>query len=185
MRGTMLGMYALVPDCFTPVECEEMIERAERAGFEEATIYDKNGDPVLRSDYRNNDRFVFEDAELADLMWSRLQEQCGTIKDGGATWKPCGVNERFRVYRYHPEQYFGMHTDHPFVRSVGEMSFITVLVNLNESYTGGETTFLSLPVGPRKGQAILFEHHLLHEGTPVETGVKYMLRTDVMYRRVD
>jgi hypothetical protein len=29
--------------------------------------------------------------------------------------------------------------------------------------------------------ALLFQHEVLHEGCAVESGVKYVLRTDVMY----
>lgn len=33
--------------------------------------------------------------------------------------------------------------------------------------------------------ALLFNHDTLHEGKPVTTGTKYIIRTEVMYRRVD
>ena len=34
---------------------------------------------------------------------------------------------------------------------------------------------------PRPGMALLFQHRLLHEGCAVESGVQYVLRSDVMY----
>lgn len=37
-------------------------------------------------------------------------------------------------------------------------------------------------VAPTAGTALLFRHRVLHEGAPVAAGVKYVLRTDVMYR---
>ena len=33
------------------------------------------------------------------------------------------------------------------------------------------------------GMALLFQHRLLHEGCVVHRGVKYALRSDIMYRR--
>jgi hypothetical protein len=36
-------------------------------------------------------------------------------------------------------------------------------------------------VRPVRGTALVFRHRLLHEGAPVLTGRKYVLRTDVMY----
>lgn len=30
--------------------------------------------------------------------------------------------------------------------------------------------------------ALLFEHRVLHQGAPLLEGVKYVMRTDVMYR---
>lgn len=36
-------------------------------------------------------------------------------------------------------------------------------------------------ITPKQGQILLFEHRQLHEGAPVISGQKYVLRTDVMY----
>ncbi len=50
----------------------------------------------------------------------------------------------------------------------------------------GETRFYLRPpqgdvtVVPRRGMALLFRHHLLHEGATVTSGRKYVLRSDVM-----
>ena len=55
---------------------------------------------------------------------------------------------------------------------------------------GGATNFLSdgsdLPtasVVPVPGRVLLFEHRLLHEGEEVSAGVKYVVRSDIMFRR--
>jgi hypothetical protein len=55
---------------------------------------------------------------------------------------------------------------------------------------GGATNFLSdgsdLPtasVAPVPGRVLLFEHRLLHEGEEVSAGVKYVVRSDIMFRR--
>ena len=38
---------------------------------------------------------------------------------------------------------------------------------------------------PKAGTALIFNHDTLHEGLPVMEGVKYIIRTEIMYRRVD
>lgn len=38
-------------------------------------------------------------------------------------------------------------------------------------------------ITPQQGLALCFIHQLLHKGQPVTSGRKYVLRTDVMYRR--
>ncbi len=56
---------------------------------------------------------------------------------------------------------------------------------------GGATNFLAddvddLPtagVKPVPGRVLLFEHRLLHEGEEVSDGVKYVVRSDIMFRR--
>lgn len=40
-------------------------------------------------------------------------------------------------------------------------------------------------VTPKEGTALVFNHDTLHEGLPVTDGVKYIVRTEVMYHRVD
>ena len=40
-------------------------------------------------------------------------------------------------------------------------------------------------VTPKEGTALVFNHDTLHEGLPVSNGVKYIIRTEIMYHRVD
>ncbi len=35
------------------------------------------------------------------------------------------------------------------------------------------------------GTALIFNHDTLHEAEPVSVGTKYIIRTEIMYRRVD
>ena len=69
----------------------------------------------------------------------------------------------------------------------GERSQLTVMVYLNDDFTGGATRFyhldrtVRLSVQPERGTALVFVHRQLHEGSAVESGRKYVLRTDVMY----
>ena len=57
------------------------------------------------------------------------------------------------------------------------------MVDLNEEMKGGATKFIYHEVQPETGMALVFPHHLVHEGAVVEEGIKYVLRSDVMYRR--
>jgi hypothetical protein len=60
-----------------------------------------------------------------------------------------------------------------------------------ETLVGGATSFLSsnekrrLDINPNPGSALIFQHkRLYHEGAEVLRGVKYALRTDILYRWV-
>jgi prolyl 4-hydroxylase len=61
------------------------------------------------------------------------------------------------------------------------------MVYLNGDFAGGTTDFETdegdFSITPKPGLALFFEHPLLHRGAPVTHGTKYVLRTDVMYRR--
>src|SRR5688572_4281735 len=39
-------------------------------------------------------------------------------------------------------------------------------------------------VTPRMGSALIFRHDLLHEGAPLLSGVKYILRTELIFTRI-
>lgn len=52
-----------------------------------------------------------------------------------------------------------------------------------EDLEGGATEFHDFgTVTPATGKMLLFQHHVLHQGAPVRRGLKYVLRTDVMYQ---
>ncbi len=92
-----------------------------------------------------------------------------------------GFNERFRFYRYEKGQYFDWHNDGIYVRSNKEESMLTFLIYLNDNFKGGATMLSWDTIQPQLGMALIFPHRLLHRGVEVESGIKYVLRTDVMY----
>jgi len=162
-----------------PDECAAAIARIEELGTEDAPITTPHGF-VMRPDIRNNTRVMFDDHALAARLLERIQGEVPARLFGR---RAVGVNERFRCYRYAPGQRFAPHFDGAFARSATECSELTLMVYLNEPAEGGGTAFhdLGLEVRPRTGSALLFQHRLLHEGCVVTAGVKYVLRSDVMY----
>ncbi len=56
------------------------------------------------------------------------------------------------------------------------------MIYLNDEFEGGETTFQSQTIKPKKGNALVFYHGMKHSGEEIKAGVKYVLRTDVMYK---
>lgn len=161
----------------TADECREMIAIANERGFDPATINAWDG-PRLDKETRNNDRVIVDDLDLARRLWVRVHEFIPRMRAGRQVR---GLNERFRFYRYTPGQRFSWHADAPFARENGELSLLTFMIYLNDGYEGGATRFESSLVAGKLGMALLFEHGLIHEGAEVTAGVKYVLRSDVMY----
>ncbi|MEM1134219.1 MAG: 2OG-Fe(II) oxygenase [Bacteroidota bacterium] len=62
---------------------------------------------------------------------------------------------------------------------------MTFMIYLNEDFKGGETKFDEITIKPKTGTALCFIHEQKHEGCFVISGVKYVIRTDVMYRKID
>jgi predicted 2-oxoglutarate/Fe(II)-dependent dioxygenase YbiX len=170
-----------VPDVLSADECQATIARIEELGPEAAPITTSRG-YVMAPEIRNNHRVVFDDLELAALLFARLR---AAIPPTLCEMRAVGANERFRCYRYEPGQRFAPHYDGAFRRSADEESQLTLMVYLNEGFAGGDTAFhdFGVSVRPRTGMALLFQHRLLHEGCVLERGVKYALRSDVMYAR--
>ncbi|WP_299311614.1 2OG-Fe(II) oxygenase [uncultured Aquimarina sp.] len=142
--------------------------------------------------YRNNDRLVEDNGLLSSKLFSKLKKVKALkkeIKD-----KIVGINERIRFCKYQKGQLFSKHQDgiyYPNAISESRFTFLLYL-NGNESFDGGNTEFYSSKkdenpiktIIPKKGKLVIFDHKLWHKGTLVTNGNKYILRTDVIIKRI-
>jgi WD40 repeat protein len=181
----------LVHGFLTASECDALVEATEQRGFASAGS-------DYPSSYRDNDRIVADDPALARRLFERLT-QCASRAPGlGAVmtedgWRMVGVNERLRFCRYRPGTQFRAHQDGVHHRQQ-KQSRLTFMIYLNDdAFSGGETLFFAgrsaamsgrdatLCLRPRKGSLIVFDHALWHAGALVESGRKYVMRSDLMY----
>ncbi|NML64206.1 2OG-Fe(II) oxygenase [Hymenobacter sp. RP-2-7] len=167
-----------IEDFLTRQECLQEIVRSEGVGYELAKVNSASGSRV-RTDIRNNSRAFYNSEELAESLWRKLQPFAPAQLGNSHA---IGLNELFRFYRYQRGHQFKGHYDESYVRNDLEASYYTFMVYLNDNFQGGDTTFRGLRVQPRQGMALVFLHSLYHEGSEVTQGVKYVLRSDVMYR---
>jgi predicted 2-oxoglutarate/Fe(II)-dependent dioxygenase YbiX len=179
---------AVAEGFLSPEECANFIGSSENSGFEEAPIVTDKGEQRL-VDIRNNDRIILDDKRLAETLWSKANQPFGEVFRN--RFFPLGLNERFRFYRYSAGQKFDWHVDGRFTRDADEYSHFTFMVYLNDGYQGGDTVFgrqtpngveITQQIKPKVGMALLFQHALLHKGDTVLSGLKYVLRTDVMFK---
>lgn len=159
-------------------ECEAFISKSEAIGYELATVTTEKGQKVIE-EVRNNNRLIYIDRELADQIWQDLKMVLPTQFGNSIA---IGLNEMFRFYRYQAGQHFRKHRDQSFIRNEFEASYFTFMIYLNDNYDGGETIFNRLTIHPKQGTTLIFQHDLEHEGNSVRQGIKYILRTDIMYR---
>jgi len=176
-------------------ECENYIQQCEKKGFKQATIH-VGKQQLQTEEIRNNDTVIIDSEDTAKLLWERvksiLPENFASDEDNVPA---VSLSERLRFYRYDPGQRFIRHYDG---YEYGSMVYtanqankpqprMTFLVYLNEGFEGGKTTFFSskgkeiLAVTPETGMALVYTHQLLHEGSLVTSGRKYVLRSDVLY----
>lgn len=176
-----------IPEFVDMKFCARVIDRAITMGFEPATITSENGVSVT-PEIRNNDRAIFDDIDLADELWLRVSSHFREDFKGLAA---TGLNDRFRVYRYVPGQFFDWHQDGEFNHPNGAVSKFTMMIYLNDGVEGGGTSFadvfsphvfVDFTINPALGKALLFHHPLSHRGDPITSGEKFVLRTDVMFK---
>lgn len=172
-----------VPDFLSAHECSALVAESEAHGYAEAGV----GEAQQRIEMiRNNDRIVLFDPAWADEFESRLLALGLPVLDGQSA---VGFTRCWRYYRYGPSQRFKTHRD-GFVEERGMRSRLTFMIYLNEGFEGGSTRFRrnswevgesALEVRPQSGKALMFVHERWHEGAVVAKGMKYALRTDILY----
>lgn len=119
-------------------------------------------------------------------------------------WVIDSVPDRLLLAKYNPGGHFSPHTDGNCVHDFNHRTLYSIIIYLSEC-EGGETAFYEydalkkmiqidniwrIPteyelhkVTPEGGKCLVFRQTLVHEGCPIIDGVKYIIRSDVMYRR--
>jgi len=169
-----------VKNFLTSDECDYYINFGNTKGFEEAKV-GIEGSQIMNKNIRNNDRLLFKDLELAETLWKRIKD---IVPKNMEDYKVSGLNEMFRIYKYIKGQRFKMHRDGSYQRNEKERSFFSFIIYLNDDFEGGETDFRKLfSIKPEEGSALIFHHPYRHEGKELISGTKYVLRTDIMYKK--
>lgn len=168
----------IVENFLNEQECREFIRRSEDIGYEEAMVQ-MHGRQVMMKNIRDNSRVMFKDYQLADQIFNKIKAFCPQEIGNASLF---GLNEMFRFYKYEPGQKFSRHRDGSYQRNAEEFSILTLLIYLNEDFEGGETCFGDFDFKPETGTALVFNHRVLHQGNELIKGVKYVLRTDIMYQ---
>mmetsp|Transcript_9211 Transcript_9211/g.16195 ORF Transcript_9211/g.16195 Transcript_9211/m.16195 type:complete len:223 (-) Transcript_9211:498-1166(-) len=136
--------------------------------------------------------------QVATQLWVdtglAAEMQGESMMEEGKMWHPIGLDGFVRLYKYEPGDKLSTHIDqrNPVeMPSVTGMTWWTMLVYLS-TCDGGETVFFNHKgqelgrVTPQPGLAVLHLHgdditSLPHEALAVEGGLKFVLRTDVVY----
>jgi prolyl 4-hydroxylase len=150
----------------TAEECDRFIRLIEASNPQIAT-----NNPL----YRNQDRVIRDDPEMAQELFHRLQYH---LPDRMGNLCLLGLNNRLRMYRYQVGQSFSPHMDHWYRPNEEQITLHTVLLYLNGDFDGGETRFseeLTNVIKPTAGLVTIFQHKLRHEGCPVISGTKYVI----------
>eukprot|EP00415_Alexandrium_ostenfeldii_P000399 UN0399 len=143
---------------------------------------------------RDGHRVIVDSKELADWLLELLRPHLPGELDTGR--RLVELNERLRFLCYTPGQSFDAHFDGCYSRPkghprAGDSSQITVQLYLHDvpEANGGATTFFPGRASqvwhqPAAGSVLIFTQDLEHEGSILTAGLKYTLRTEVMYSKI-
>jgi prolyl 4-hydroxylase len=178
----------VVPGLMPVAECRDLLADHQDADWLAATVNTGAGRAV-NDRLRSNSTAIVRDEQVADRLWARIAAHVPATMT--ADWPggrrivhAVGIYRPLRIYRYEVGQQFGLHNDQSYAGGDGSMSLLTLLVYLDDDMDGGETDFpeQGQTVTPRTGDALWFQHMVLHAGRAVTRGVKHVLRSDVLYQ---
>lgn len=123
---------------------------------------------------------VIDDPVLALRLFYRLAKALPASREDAEL---AGLKPLLRCLRYLPGEGTEAHCDPARETADGQRSQLSVLVFLNDDFSGGAIEFprTGRVVEPRVGRAIVFPHGAVHRDHAVERGRKFVLEAEVFY----
>jgi predicted 2-oxoglutarate/Fe(II)-dependent dioxygenase YbiX len=191
---------SVIRNVLSQEQCAELISCINSKGFTPALLNVGGGFQVYAPNVRDGNRAIVDSPEMGRYLFHVLRPH---LPERIGDMQLINLNERLRFLCYKPGQKFKLHTDGMYQRpakgqhageNAGDLSMITVQLYLRDipKEFGGATTFIPpesigdrVAYQPEAGSALLFTQDLPHEGSRVEQGIKYTVRTEVMCRLGD
>lgn len=175
------------PALLTPDECRYLIAAVDDI-LAPATVVDPATGRMISNPIRTSDGAVIGPTRenlVVRAINRRIAAISGTPFDNG---------EPLSVLRYRPGQQYRLHSDA--LPGNANQRVATVLVYLNDDFSGGETDFpaIGVTVKPAIGDAVLFrnitgsgaaDQRMVHAGLPVTKGVKWLATRWIRAARFD
>lgn len=214
-----------ISNFLTKSECLDIILDAENKKFKPSAPLGGGNGMTGREEPRTSQFSIRNDNNLASTLWHRIKELLPpdlshlsstgylTTPELARQWSPISVNPHIRIYKYKKGESFPEHVDYKMRRIVWrkskkfeQLTFMTMLVYLNDDFKGGQTGFWTnhdtighkehcrflrknlvkhhdVVITPIQGMVLINDQCLLHEGLPPRKGCKYVLRTDIVHER--
>lgn len=163
-------------------KCTEIIQQAENIQFNKMNYYNKQKDQdEFNINVRNSSYVELDDENLLNVIYTSLKDK-NTIE---GDFK---ISPNLRIMKYNTGGFFKPHRDTVYETNnfIGKYNLI---IYLNKGYIGGETCFIDTvdkryyPVKGDIGTGLLFDPTLLHTGSTVHEGAKYILVTQILIKK--
>lgn len=168
----MAASIHILPDFLTSHECATFIQRIQTGA--------DGGTPFTNSGRFKNRKW--KDPTIATSFYTRLMAK-------SAVPNCLRANTVCMSGHYEVGDSFSIHTDTGLFYNEHEKSMWTLLIYLNDDFTGGRTVFydddwnVSQTIEPRAGMAILFDIDLWHRGEELESGQKFWIGCEIIGER--
>ena len=198
------GRAFVLRNVLSTTECIGYISAATALGMQSVQADD------YARDVRICRRVVATSEGLASRLFQRIAPFLAPVDLTGArpsgipadrmrtVWRPHGLNELFRICSYQCGGHFVPHLDGGHTRSKVDASMQTFMLYLNSSdeFEGGRTRFFDetqrayrapdpakvvCTYVPQRGDALIFNSALMHDGEALQGGEKWIMRSEVMH----
>jgi len=171
-------------------DCAALLQAVNKKAFTPALVNVGCDRQVLRPEVRDGHRVIVDSTDLAAWLLEVIRPHLPRELEG---FSLIDLNERCRFLCYTPGQCFEEHMDGCFRRQdghphSGSHSRVTIQLYLHDvpRAHGGATTFFpgrrhEVSIQPKAGSVLLFTQDLMHEGSLLQSGLKYTMRTEAMY----
>ena len=171
-----------IDNFLTPEECDKIIELSNDKLLP-SRVYSQHEDLLSNNSRISQQCWLTDDNPFIENISNRIKQYT----------KTSGQSENLQVVNYPVGGFFSPHYD----ACEGDENYcsrmngssgprlITVLLYLNDNFTGGETIFpkINKTIKPKKGKAIIFKNvdnngiiikQALHGGEPIKSGQKWI-----------
>jgi Rps23 Pro-64 3,4-dihydroxylase Tpa1-like proline 4-hydroxylase len=155
---------------FSPRETETILEIAAGRTWHKARVRSKEAGHVVKREQRTAGVLYKKDLpHLLTFLKRRVIAAAEPFCSGLSL-------EGLQIVRYRQGGFYGVHKDNPGGARDNRRE-TTVVVYLNEDFTGGATTFTKLDYAftPRTGYMLLFPSRYKHQAQQVIEGTKYIV----------
>ena len=166
----------------TDQECDQIIDLS-RDQLIPSTVYDLEKNVYSVDTRKSQQCWLKDDIPIVKRLSNKIKDFTNTHSM---------FTEDLQVVNYNPGGFFNPHYDacegdEAYCRRLNQNGprYLTVLIYLNDDFTGGETVFpaINKSVKPEKGKAVIFQNvdeygviieQAVHAGAPVKSGNKWI-----------
>lgn len=162
----------LIPDAFTPMECNDILSVMSGVPLDAATIKDGQASQARKSDVC----FVEYDPEV--WIFQKLQRVVEAVNTQAFHFNlNSWFDEGFQYTQYPEGGFYNWHTD--IGAGKAELRKLSLVLQLNTDYDGGDLQFFpaQFDIPKSVGWVAAFPAYMPHRVTPVTRGTRHTLVT--------